>query len=371
MSGHFKSLLVLALFVLVNVGAWAQSPSPAKSTTRLNEQEWLESTPALLRVNPQKLTALEQHVRADQPAIRSLLIVRDGAIAYEYYRAGVGPQTLHNVYSVTKSVVSLLVGAALHEGLIRSTEEKLLDFFPDAKTWPLDAATAQITLAHMLTLTPGFDRGGLDQLTDYNDFVRRFYAPDLLQHALSRRVAHAPGSQFHYSNLDSHLLSFALARRVKTNLVSYAQDKLFTPLGITDFHWPTNALGEANGAAELNLRSRDMAKLGQLVLQQGRWKDRQLVSANYLAAATRRQGASNITPPRRPDLWGYGYLWWTASTPGDDLPSFYAVGYGGQYIYVVPALNAVVVATTDAQSRATAAKTGAVIRDYALPAIER
>ena len=371
MSCGSRYLWVFILFILVSGAAWAQSPPVVKTSSPSNEQEWLEAAPALLRVDPQKLALLEQHVRADQPAIRSLLIVRGGAIVYEYHRQGMGPQTLHNVYSVTKSVVSLLVGAALDEGLIRSTDEKLLDFFPEAKNWPLDAATADITLAHMLTLAPGFDRSGLDQLTDYDDFVRRFYAPDLVQHALTRRVAHAPGSQFYYSNLDTHLVSLALARRAKTSVVNYARDKLFTPLGITDFRWPSNVQGDNNGAAELSLRSRDMAKLGQLVLQQGRWKNQQIISTDYLVKATQRQGASNITPRSRPDLWGYGYLWWTASTLGDDLPAFYAVGYGGQYIYVVPALNAVVVATTDAQSRSSAARTGAVIRDHVIPAIER
>lgn len=360
MSHFWGCLLISAIFGTMNFAAWAQS-SP----------EWLESTPAQQRVDPQKLAVLEQHVRADQPAIRSLLIVRGGAIVHEYYRQGLGPQTLHNVRSVTKSVVSLLVGMALDQGLIRSTEEKLVDFFPEAKTWPLDASTNHITLAHMLTLTPGFDRGGLDQLTDYGDFQRRFYAPDLVRHALSRRVVHSPGAQFSYSNLDAHLVSLVLASRIKSNLADYAKVNLFTPLGITDFSWQSSAQGDINGASELKLRARDMAKIGQLVLQQGRWNNRQLISADYLARATRRQVPSDLLPNDRRDQWGYGYLWWALTTPGDDLPVVSAVGYGGQYIYVIPALNTVVVTTTEANSRADAARTSEVIRNHVVPAIER
>ncbi len=362
----------LSLMCLGGMSAvWAQNASNDSRPTPEETSPWHLSPPELQRVDPQKLATLEQHVRAEQPAIRSLLIVRGGAIVYEYYREGLGPQTLHNVRSVTKSVVSLLVGAALEQGLIRSTEEKLVDFFPEATTWPLDPSTADITLAHMLTLTPGFDRGGLDQLTDYGDFERRFYAPSLVQHALSRRVLHSPGAQFSYSNLDAHLVSLALARRIKTKLVDYAKENLFTPLGITDFVWPGSLQGDTNGASELKLRARDMAKLGQLVLQQGQWKNQQLVSADYLARATRRQVANDLFPIDRRDQWGYGYLWWAFTTPGDELPVFSAVGYGGQLIYVVPALNAVVVTATEANSRADATRTSAVIRDYVLPALLR
>lgn len=345
---------------------------PAQPVAQAQESPWPESPPGLKNLDPARLAALERHLVADHPAVRSLLIVRGGAIAYEYYREGLGRQTRHNVYSVTKSVVSLLVGIALDQGLIRGTGEKLADFFVDDEpAFKAPPSAQSVTLAHMLTLTPGFDPGALSRDTDYEDFQRRFYAPGLVEHALNRPLGHPPGTRFHYSNLDAHLVSLALARRAKASVAAYAREHLFAPLGIVDFAWPANLRGDSNGAAELSLRARDMAKIGQLVLQQGRWDGRQVVSADYVARATRRQVATDVPPRGRPDLWGYGYLWWTATTPGDDLPACYAVGYGGQFIYVVPALDAVVVATTDAQSRNLGNKTGAVIRDHVLPAILR
>lgn len=372
MHRQFMFFLVAASCLFANAAA---APDPVQARDEGVRQEgppWPESAPQLQNVDPAKLALLQQRLVADHPAIRSVLIARGGAIVYEYYREGLGPETRHNVHSVTKSVVSLLVGIALDQGLIRSTDEKLADFFADdAPAIKVGASAREVTLAHMLTLTSGFDPGVLNRDTDYGDFQGRFYAPGLVEHALNRPLAHPPGARFHYSNLDSHLVSLALARRVKAPAAAYAQKNLFAPLGIVDFAWPANLQGDSNGASDLSLRTRDMAKLGQLVLQQGRWDGRQVVPADYVARATRRQVASDLPPRSRPDLWGYGYLWWTATTLGDDLPAHYAAGYGGQFIYVVPALNAVVVATTDAQSRAVGNRTGMVIRDQVLPAILR
>jgi CubicO group peptidase (beta-lactamase class C family) len=119
-----------------------------------------------------------------------------------------------------------------------------------------------------------------------------------------------------------------------------------------------------NGASELRLSPHEMAKIGQLVLQKGQWNGKQIIPAQYIERATQRQVSAPDIPARGTAAqWGYGYLWRTATTPGEDLPAHYAVGYGGQFIYIVPARNTVIVATTDAQSRAVAAKTAAVIRE--------
>lgn len=326
---------------------------------------------AQLQVDAAKLAALGQHLATDQPMIRSLLIAGQGGLAYEYYRQGLGPAMLHDVNSVTKSVVSLLVGIALGQGLIRGTDETLADFFGDEPALQANPPARDITLAHLLTLTSGFDADALGRDTDYGDFLRRFYGDGLAASALGRPVRHAPGTRFYYSNLDAHLVSLALARRAGMPVAAYAVQHLFAPLGIADFHWPANPRGDSNGASGLRLRARDMAKLGQLVLKQGHWDGRPVVPADYLAHATRRQAASDLPVRGRPDLWGYGYLWWTVATLGDELPACYAAGYGGQFIYVVPALDLGVAATTDAGSRSDAGRTGAVIRDRVLPAVRR
>ena len=108
-----------------------------------------------------------------------------------------------------------------------------------------------------------------------------------------------------------------------------------------------------------------------MMVDGGRWQGRQVVPAAFVREATTPKVATNIVPRGRKELWGYGWLWWTASTPGDDLPAFYAAGYGGQFVYCVPALDLVVVALTEQVSREVAARTSLVIRDYVVPAVPR
>lgn len=319
--------------------------------------------------NAERLQALEAQLR-NAPNVRAFLMERHGT-TFTHYRQDTTAATRLNVASVTKSVMALLVGIAIGQGAITSVDEPLSAFFPEHAQGPNAAALQRVTLRHLLTLSPGFDRRGLDENTDYQDFVRRFFAPGLLAHALGRRVVDEPGSRFYYSNIDSHLVAEALARRLKVPLAAFAQAELFKPLGIEGVEWPTGQDGVPNGAAELRLTPPDLFRIGQMMRAGGQWQGRQVVPAAFVKEATTRQ-IDTGQPARGPkELWGYGYLWWLSSTTGDNLPAFYAAGYGGQFIYVVPALDLVVVALTDQVSREVAGRTAALIREFALPAVVR
>lgn len=319
------------------------------------------------RLDRDRLLQLQARLAAN-PHVRAFLIER-GDDGYSYYRADTQPATALNIASVTKSVVALLVGAAIGRGHLQDVNEPLASFFPEHAGGPHAANLSRVTLAHLLSLASGFDHQGLNELTDYTDFQQRFHAPGLMQHALSRQLTEAPGRRFYYSNLDAHLVTLALARRLPVPVHDFARDVLFAPLGITAFTWPTGHDGGVNGAAELRLSAPDLLRIGRLVRQQGQWQGRQLIPAAYLQAATRRQVGTDLPPRGRADLWGYGYLWWLASTPGDDLPAYYAAGYGGQFLYVVPDLQLVIAAITEQVSREVAGRTAALIRDIALPAV--
>jgi CubicO group peptidase (beta-lactamase class C family) len=205
-------------------------------------------------------------------------------------------------------VLSLLVGIAIGQGAIASVDEPLAAFFPDHAQGPNAAALQRVTLCHLLTLSPGFDRGGLDANTDYPDFVQRLFAPGLLAHALGRPLVQAPGSRFYYSNIDTHLVAQALARRLKVPLAAFAQAELFTPLGIEGVQWPTGQDGVPNGASELRLTAPDLLRIGQMMRAGGQWQGRQLVPAAYLKeghhppdrhrpARARAQGAVGLWLP--------------------------------------------------------------------------
>lgn len=350
------------------------SPNRRAATLALASVCWPTATRAqrAAPVSPwhaDRLPALEAQLRAN-PNVRAFLMERRGA-TFAHYRADTTPNTRANVASVTKTVMSLLVGIAIERGLIASVNEPLADFFTEYARGPYAATMQRVTLRHLLTLTPGFESSGLDANSDFMAFTQRLYQPGILEHALGRRVVDAPGTKFYYSNLDVHLVAMALSRRLKAPMADFARETLFQPLGMETVEWPQGPDGIPNGASELRLSAQELMRLGRMMLDGGMWQGRQLVPRQYILEATTRQVASDA-PVRGPAvLWGYGYLIWTASTPGDNLAAYYAAGYGGQFIYVVPALDLVVVATTDQVSREVAGRTAAIIRDFALPAVPR
>ncbi len=182
-----------------------------------------------------------------------------------------------------------------------------------------------------------------------------------------------PGTRFLYSNLDTHLVSVALGRRLGMPLAEHARQRLFTPLGITEWVWPA-LHGDTAGAGSLMLGARSLARLGQLWLQQGRWQGQQLLDPAYFAQATQalvtELGPEVAAAP--PTRMGYGYLFWTAEGLRPGWRSFYAAGKGGQIVLMVPSHQVVIVALTDADDWApdrSAARTTRLLREQLVPAI--
>ena len=153
----------------------------------------------------------------------------------------------------------------------------------------------------------------------------------------------APGERFNYDNQASHLLSIVVPRATKQGTLRFAHQHLFEPLGITNYKWPVDSEGHLQGAFGLALAARDMAKIGSLFLQRGRWNGRQLVPEAYVAEATRPHNKGG-SPVRAAD---YGYLWWITRPPAE-VSGYFAAGSRGQLIYVVPSLGLVVAIASDA-----------------------
>lgn len=287
--------------------------------------------------------ALDQAAAAAEalPRMRSLLVVRNGRLILERYFHGFQRDSLADVRSVTKSVVSTLTGIALDRGDLQSLDTSMGEVLPESVA-VLTEAQGAITFRHLLTMSGGFswdESGGVGM---YNDWIR---SGDHIGFLLDRPLSTEPGSTFLYNSAATHLLGVALEEVVGRPLPEYADEHLFGPLGIDARRWEAMPDGRVNGGAGIDLRPRDLARLGQLLLQEGLSGDQPVLPASWVALATAPAYDWSSSSGPITDL-GYGYLWWVDRT----RDAFLAWGYGGQFVYVAPSRNLVVVTTTEWRS---------------------
>ena len=276
--------------------------------------------------------------------IHGVILIRDGKLIVEAYFPGTdgrgekqdfGRDTLHSLQSVTKSVNALLVGMAIDRKLIGGVEEPLSGFFPDhADLFAADAKKA-IRLRHCLAMTPGLAwvESGIPYTDLRNDAVRMNQSHDPVRFVLEKSVATEPGRRFLYDSGVSIVLGEVVRKASGQAADEFAREHLFAPLGIKEYRWGKLPDGTVHTGGGLWLRPRDMAKLGQLMLDGGRWRGNQIVGEAWVRDSVKQQA------PYR----GYGYQWWLRSFWGRDrvIEAFAAQGLGGQFIVVIPDLRLV------------------------------
>jgi CubicO group peptidase (beta-lactamase class C family) len=296
---------------------------------------WQIDTPENVGLDPDQLAAIHRDLLREDRHFGALafLVVRDGKLVFEtYLRDPADRDRHHHLQSVTKSFTSLAFGAARDEGLFPDLEARLASFFP-AELEGLDPAKGEITLAELLTM-----RSGL--AFDNDDFSMEMWVdqpPNPLRYILAKPLYAAPGERFYYRDADPQLVGYALQRAAGESEEAWMRRHVFDPLGITDYLWE-HGPDVTMAAHGLHLRPRDMAKVGQLLLDEGRWQGRALVSGAWIAAATRAQ-ATPQPSPWVPEGTMYGYYFWILP----DGRGFTAAGHGGQFILVVPARRMVIV----------------------------
>lgn len=298
---------------------------------------WQVASPSDVGLDRQ---AVEATVRAildgEAGALHSFLVARDGRIVVEEYFHGWGRDDLHEVLSCTKSVASLLAGIAIDQGHLSGVGAPLLDSFPGYREHA-DPGWDQVRLEHLLTMTMGVDWAEHEIGTTPPPGVDRF--GKVLEHP----IASPPGSTFVYAGRGVDLLAGVLLEATGMEADRYAETHLFAPLGIDEWDWSKRRWrSHPDMSAALELRPRDMAKLGQLVLDEGSWQGRQVVSAEWIQTSTRTH------VPETPHRFQYGYLWWRVDPPSSDLalgPLTFANGIGSQFIVVAPERRLVVVVT--------------------------
>lgn len=272
--------------------------------------------------------------------IHSLLIIRNNKLIVESYFGGWHRERLHTLRSASKSFISTLTGIAVDKGYI-TVDEKVFDFFSEYEHFRNEEKN-EMEIRHLLTMTAGFkwdEKSSLDH--DRNDEYKLDVSDDRLAYILGKEMEALPGKKFVY-NSGCPFLQAAILKRVTGEDIGVFSDKhFFKPLDITNYYWRKERDGLIPAAGPLFLRPRDMAKLGQLFLDGGKWKGTQVVSSAWVTEATATFVGNELTSS------GYGYNWWTAreTIKEEEIRIYMARGNGGQFVFVIPDKNAVVAFT--------------------------
>ena len=319
-------------------------------------EQWRTATPESQGMRSGVLADMLDLVWQENLEMDSILIIRNGYVVMDTYHFPRKPDSKHNIFSCTKSISSTMIGIAMDKGYIRSVHDPLLDFFPEKTPGNPDEGKHEITLKHVLQMATGL--GCRDSyLYQWRGMTQMRLSEDWVQYMIDLPLVEPPGTRFEYCNGASFLLTAIIEKITGKTGIAFAKEHLFTPLGIKDIYWPANMHGQTIGWGQLHLRPRDMARFGYLFLNNGNWEGRQLVSAQWVADATRKH------VPATP-MAGYGYQWWVMS------PERYAaMGYRGQRIFVLKDKNMVVVFTGRLKGKDLSIPEG-ILNGYILPAVQ-
>jgi CubicO group peptidase (beta-lactamase class C family) len=320
--------------------------------------DWVTSSPEEQGMDAGKLEAMMAYIDEHDMAVDSIVVVRDGRIVFEEYGPGYSPEQRHKLYSVTKSVTSMLVGIAIDQGAIEGLDVPVAQLLPDYTTANPDPRREQMTLEHLLAMSDGIDWREHDfPYEDQRNTVRQMKASaDAVQFVLDRPMARAPGEAWAYNSGASILLGAILEQATGRDLLLFAREVLFDPIGIGAVYWEQTSGAHYETDGGLHMTPRDMARLGYLMLHNGTWDGEQIVPAGWVARSTTAhyQAYGPI---------GYGYQWWILP----DEQGYRADGLYQQHIYVLPEADMVVVTTADIRGPSFYSVDG-LVNAFVLPA---
>ena len=330
MRRDYKAIIIIALIVSTVVGL-------SNLVQIFQEDEYysplISTIPEEQGINSSVLSNMYDYIEKNNIDIHSVMILRNGFIVNETYledsmirdeqKFQSGPfwlikNDLHNIYSATKSITSLLIGIAIDHGYINNVNQTLLDFFPDL-LYPSNSKS-QITIEHLLTMTSGIP----DEIDYYKNTVKNILNLTLLDE---------PGENFYYSSSACHLLTAIIDRSTEMKVEEFAEEFLFKPIGIShdNWIWESDSNGINIGGWGIYMTPRAMARIGLLCINNGIWNETQVISANWIEKSTTCNNKETF----------YGYLWWIKPN------YYYASGMFGQRIYIFPEERIIVVFTGD------------------------
>jgi len=323
--------------------------------------------------------------RIGEHRIHSLVIIKDGNLVFEEYfsgdkfnlaqptgETGFDMNDAHNLCSATKSFTSALIGIAIDKNFIQSVDQTLIEFFPEYADILYSTPTkSDITLDHLLTMTSGLEWD--DETTSYfdptNDMYQLFSASDPIKYILSKDLIETPGTVYAYRNCNTNVLGEIVHKASDQRLDNFSRNYLFNKLDITDFEWQMLPNDVVFCSGDLRLRPRDMAKFGFLFLSGGMWNNERIISQEWIDIST----SKHIDLDNNwGDLDGYGYQWWLWENLGNvEFNAYAASGWGGQWIIVIPASNAVFVTTGGNYYTEEALSIQSILVNYLIPSITK
>lgn len=340
--------VILILSSLVGCTPRTQDLEAVKYTPQPGD-DWKVSTPAEQGLDPMLVAELYYNA-AELETLYGLLVIKNGhLIAEGYFNEGAVEQ-LSGRQSATKSYTSALVGIALDQGCLSSVDQKMMDFFPEFAGKITDPRKGQIKIRDMLQMRSGYPWE--DRKSPYFDTLFLSGNWHWLPHIVDFSLTSDPGTEFSYSNLTSHLLGVIVARACDTDLKSYGQKNLFSPINAAVGGWTRDADNYNWGWGEIYVTARDMAKFGLLYLNEGEYDGKRVVSADWVRESLQRYSENiNFTGWFSSKLGGYfrnigyGYQWWSARVGKHHFD--FAWGHGGQLIVLLDELDMIIVTTAN------------------------
>ncbi|WP_298548283.1 serine hydrolase [uncultured Aquimarina sp.] len=325
---------------------------------------WATANTADVGVRTASLSKLIDEVNKKAlPNTHSVLIAKEGKLVFETYFDGHNPNISHDQRSASKSISSAMIGIAIEDKILTGVDQKLYDFIPQDFQYTKDPLKAKINFEDLLTMSSGLDVDGAASENNYQS------SDNWLKTTLEAKMVQEPGAGANYGSANPYLLGVSLDQKLASPLELYMEEKLFAPLGITNYIIQTeNTATTPYFGGGMYLTPRDMLKFGQLYLDQGKWKGKQIISESWVAASFKKYRRLQDVKDKNE----YGYLWWHKNyNVGDKkIASIEARGAGGQYICVIPELKAVVVITSgNYRSRKLLQQPENIIEQYVLPAI--
>jgi len=348
-------LILVVIFIVLNINNCKVKNESPVDKYNLGNSDKLGMDSEILAEGFQKAD--------DSGFVFSIIIEKGGALAGEYYFDGYTEKSFFNIKSVSKSILSALVGIAFNKGFILDLDQKIIDILPEYKEFITDIRFNNITIRHLLTMRGGFDG-------DRNIFSKIFDSSNPLKAIFSESLIYEPGTSMVYSTPQTHLLACSLARLINSDLKEFADQYLFNPLGISVDLWEKDPQGNYIGGNNMFFQTKELALFGNLYVNNGKFNNIQIIPEYWVKNSLKNSLENADSSWGALHSIGYGNLWWLGIISGYDI--FTAIGYGGQFVLYIPELELLIITnsisdlgwdTADSHERFILD----IIRDYIIP----